>query len=116
MMLPNDSSVSMASDDAPSRVLVVDDDPDWREYLRWSLTALCYDVDEAANGPEALAAMEKATYGVVLLDHYMPGMNGEEVARKLTQPGPKVVLVTNASAGEVSGALSAGPLYYLPKD
>src|SRR5205823_4666799 len=100
----------------PTRVLVVDDDPDWREYLRWSLTDLGYEVDEAASGPEALAQLQREPYSVVLLDHYMPGMSGEEVARRVSAHGPKVVLVTNAAADEVSGALATGALYFLPKD
>lgn len=98
------------------RVLVVDDDADWREYLRLSLHDLGYEVDEAGSGPEALAALERTPYAVLLLDHYMPGMSGEEVMKKLPAPGPKVVLVTNARADEVSSALSSGPFYYLPKD
>src|SRR4029079_4478838 len=77
----------------PKRVLVVDDDPDWREYLRWSLSDLGYEVDEAASGTEALAALARERYSVVLLDHYMPGMSGEEVAKKLPPNGPKIVLV-----------------------
>lgn len=100
----------------PVRVLVVDDDADWREYLRLSLTELGYQVDEASSGAEALAALQKSRYGVLLLDHYMPGMSGEEVMRKLRPPGPAVVLVTNARADEVAPALSSGPFYYLPKD
>jgi CheY-like chemotaxis protein len=98
------------------RVLVVDDDADWREYLRESLTELGYEVDEASSGSEALAALKRSRYAVLLLDHYMPGMSGEEVMRQLPAPGPSVVLVTNARADEVSSALSSGPFYYLPKD
>ena len=43
----------------PTRVLVVDDDADWREYLRLSLTDLGYQVDEASSGAEALAALQR---------------------------------------------------------
>ena len=98
------------------RVLVVDDDEDWREYLRLALTDLGYQVDVAASGAEALRALQQIPYDVLLLDHYMPGMSGDEVVRKLPAPGPRVVLVTNARADEVSHALSSGPFYYLPKD
>jgi len=107
---------SGAGSPAGTRVLVVDDDADWREYLRLSLTELGYQVDEASTGLEALAALERSSYAVLLLDHYMPGMSGEEVVRRLPSPGPKVVLVTNARADDVSAALSSGPFYYLPKD
>ena len=100
----------------PVRVLVVDDDADWREYLRLSLTDMGYQVDEAASGAEALTALARSSYGVLLLDHNMPGMSGEEVIRKLRPPDPAVVLVTNARADEVAPALSHGPFYYLPKD
>ncbi|HEY8208287.1 MAG TPA: response regulator [Myxococcaceae bacterium] len=98
------------------RVLVVDDDPDWREYLRLTLSELGYEVDLASSGAEALAALDRHAYAVLLLDHYMPGMSGEEVMRRMHSPAPRVVLVTNARADEVSRALSSGPFYYLPKD
>jgi CheY-like chemotaxis protein len=101
---------------AQHRILVVDDDADWRESLRFSLEQLGYRVDEAGNGPAALEALERAPYAVVLLDHYMPGMTGEEVLRRLPACSrAKVVLVTGARADEVRGALSRGPFYYLPK-
>lgn len=99
-----------------TRVLVVDDDPDWREYLRLTLSELGYEVDQASSGAEALAALERERYAVLLLDHYMPGMSGEEVMRRMRPPAPRVVLVTNARADDVSRALSSGPFYYLPKD
>jgi CheY-like chemotaxis protein len=99
-----------------TRVLVVDDDPDWREYLHLTLSELGYQVDQAASGKEALEALDRHAYAVLLLDHYMPGMSGEEVMKRMRPPGPRVVLVTNAPADDVSRALSSGPFYYLPKD
>lgn len=101
--------------DPSHRVLLVDDDPDWREYLRLSLVELGYRVDEAEDGRQALRALDRIRYDVVVLDHYMPGMSGEEVARHLPTPAPKVVMLTNAGAEEVSSALGRGAVYYLPK-
>lgn len=103
---------------AQHRILVVDDDGDWRESLRMALEGLGYQVDEAGNGADALRALERVSYAVVLLDHYMPGMSGEEVVRRLPPASAakvKVVLVTSAQADEVQGALAQGAFYYLPK-
>ena len=101
--------------DLSRRVLLVDDDPDWRESLRLSLVELGYRVDEADDGRQALRALERIRYDIVVLDHYMPGMSGEEVARHLPSPPPKVVMLTNAEAEQVSSALGRGSVYYLPK-
>jgi two-component system, chemotaxis family, chemotaxis protein CheY len=103
----------------PKKILVVDDDPNWREYARLCLEDLGYDVLEAADGAQALQSLETADCSVVLLDLYMPGVDGFEVATKL--PGavanraPKVVFVTSATAQDARDALRSGPHYYLPK-
>jgi two-component system, chemotaxis family, chemotaxis protein CheY len=99
----------------PRKILVVDDDADWREFLRISLGDLGYEVVEASNGPEALQALDRGDCAVVLLDLHMPGMSGEDVLERLPKGAPRIVLLTSASAQEVGMALGTGPHYYLPK-
>ena len=65
--------------DGRAQVLVVDDDPKTREMLRRTLQKASCTVAEAANGSEAIEALERATPGLVLLDLMMPGMDGFEV-------------------------------------
>ena len=66
------------------RVLVVDDDKVLRRQLVEALSAEeDIEVEEAANGPEALARIEQCTPDLLLLDLLMPEMDGFEVLRQL---------------------------------
>ncbi|WP_375758011.1 response regulator [Corallococcus exercitus] len=108
----------LAVDDGARKVLVVDDDADWREFLRVSLEDLGYETTEAADGQEALDSLRRGErFGVMLLDLNMPGMSGLEVVEKLPRASnnPRIVFLTSAAAQDVGSALMSGPHYYLPK-
>jgi two-component system response regulator MprA len=100
------------------RVLVVDDDEDVRESLRRSLSFEGYDVVTASDGNAALAVVEGARPGLVLLDLQLPGIDGLEVCRRLRARGDDVpVLMLTARGGtldKVTG-LDVGADDYLPK-
>src|SRR4030081_2307893 len=68
---------------APRPVLVVDDDPDIRETLRFVLEDAGYPVYTAENGKEALAILASAERlpGLILLDLMMPVMSGAEMLK-----------------------------------
>jgi PAS domain S-box-containing protein len=70
---------------ADRRALVVDDDADLRQRLRSLLMREGWEVDEAADGREALASLAKQLPGVILLDLVMPGMDGFEFLAALQQ-------------------------------
>jgi CheY-like chemotaxis protein len=101
--------------DVPQKVLVVDDDADWRQFLKLCLEDLGYEAIEASDGPEALQTIEQEDYAVMLLDLHMPGMSGEDVLQHLPRRHPKVVFLTSAPVHEVGRALQQGAHYYLPK-
>jgi CheY-like chemotaxis protein len=61
------------------RVLIVDDERPNRELLEIMLGPDHFDVQPAASGEEALAAVARQPPDIVLLDVMMPGMNGYEV-------------------------------------
>ncbi|MCA1322977.1 response regulator [Herbaspirillum sp. alder98] len=67
------------------RVLVVDDSATSRTMLEKQLQRCGCGVECAENGSSALAAMALGRYDLVLLDCYMPDMNGYEVARRVRQ-------------------------------
>src|SRR5512146_667621 len=85
------------------RVMVVDDEPDIVELIRYNLTSEGYDVITARNGKEAL---EKAASlpDLIILDLMMPVMDGLETCRRL-KAEPKTaripILFLTARAGEV---------------
>ena len=95
--------------------MVVDDDADWRDFLRICLEDLGYPLIEAASGPEALAKLAEEPCDVLVLDLHMPGLSGADLLGLLPEGGPRVVLLTSAPIQEVKGALGSGPHYYLPK-
>ncbi|HJP69085.1 MAG TPA: PAS domain S-box protein [Sphingomicrobium sp.] len=68
---------------APVSVLVIDDDPDVRGFIVNSLEEQGYRVREASDGREGLAAMERETPDLVVLDFIMPGLSGADVARQI---------------------------------
>ncbi|HEX9696210.1 MAG TPA: response regulator transcription factor [Actinomycetota bacterium] len=72
----------------PARILVVDDDPAVREFSATTLRASGFTVKDVASGEEALDELRRAHFDVVVLDKAMPGMDGDEVARRLRdEPG-----------------------------
>src|SRR2546430_2367622 len=87
-----------------ARILVVDDDPDIRDSMREILEIEGYDVDVADNGAEALKRLHARRPELILLDLYMPVMDGVEF-RRHQQSDPKlaqipVVVVSAAHALE----------------
>ena len=74
---------------APRRILVVDDNVEAAEALRYALVFKRHDVDVVHDGLEAVHAAERWRPDVVLLDIDLPSLNGLEVARRLrTRAGP----------------------------
>ena len=69
----------------PASVLVVDDDPGLREFVRVNLEAEGYSVREAASASEGLAALAEEPPDLILLDVLMPQMDGWEMLRRVQE-------------------------------
>ena len=65
------------------RILVVEDQPDNRQIIRDMLAPTDYEITEAENGEEALAAIAKQRPDLILMDIQLPGMDGYEVTRRI---------------------------------
>jgi DNA-binding NtrC family response regulator len=88
------------------RILVVDDCDDIRANFADILQEFGYCVDQAPDGPSALALIRQHSYAVALLDYVMPGMNGAEVANELKRLQPQAVaIMITAHPGTVGGPL-----------
>jgi two-component system KDP operon response regulator KdpE len=99
------------------RVLVVDDEPAIRRFLRTSLAAHDYTVFEAVNGRAALAAVAAHRPDLVILDLGLPDMNGIEVTRLLrewTQIPIIIVTVQEQEQAKIA-ALDVGADDYVTK-
>src|SRR5512134_3441887 len=68
---------------AGASVLVVDDDPGLREFIRANLEAEGYSVREAGSASEGLAALDEEPPDLILLDVLMPKMDGWEMLRRV---------------------------------
>src|SRR3990172_7174447 len=79
-------------------VLVVDDDPDLREFVRVVLEGAEYRVRLACDGAEALRLLAEEAPDVILLDIKMPGLSGDDLLRlfRRLQRHPPVVIMTAA--------------------
>ena len=64
-------------------ILVVDDDEQVRSLLLKFLSRRGYHVQTATDGPQALTLVEQEPPNLIILDMYLPGMNGIEILRKL---------------------------------
>lgn len=84
------------------RILVVDDDRTTRELIRLQLRAAGYAVDVAGDGKAALAKIRGKSPDLVLLDVWMPGMDGlQMLARLRDEPSqPRVVVMTADDTSE----------------
>ena len=70
-----------------AKILIVDDEPQFRRALRVALRMNGYEVQEAANGVDALRAMHNEALDLILLDWLMPDMDGLFLCRAIrTEP------------------------------
>jgi len=100
------------------KVLVVDDEPEVRRLLQDFLSGQGYDVALAADGVEALAAVDDQKPDLVLLDVAMPVMNGvETLTRIVALDCPvRVIMVTgNSDLSLMAKLLALGAVDYIPK-
>ena len=84
------------------KILVVDDDRTTRHLLALQLRGAGYSVTQAGNGKQALERVRRQAFDLVLLDVWMPGMDGLELlARLRDEPSrPRVVVMTADDASE----------------
>jgi len=85
--------------DRSASILVIDDDPDVRDFIAESLSDLGYTVRTEADGAAGLAAFAKVRPDVVILDYAMPGLAGGEVAARILKlvPGQPILFVSGYS-------------------
>jgi two-component system, OmpR family, KDP operon response regulator KdpE len=99
------------------RVLIVDDEPQIRRFLRTSLSAHGYRVTEASCGREAITLMATEQPELVLLDLGLPDMDGLEVIRRLREWStvPIIVVSVRGQEGKKIEALDGGADDYVTK-
>lgn len=99
------------------RILVVDDEPQIRRFLRPALAAAGYDVIEAENGADAIKAAATAAPDVIILDLGLPDMDGKDVIANLRgwSTLPIIILSARDRETEKIAALDLGADDYIEK-
>jgi two-component system KDP operon response regulator KdpE len=102
--------VKSAHHDPPSRILLVDDEPQITRVLRTSLSTQGYLLQVAANGVEAMEALHTWQPDLVITDLSMPQMNGVELCREIRAVSqvPIIVLSVRNQDTQKIEALDAG--------
>jgi two-component system alkaline phosphatase synthesis response regulator PhoP len=106
---------------AKQKILVVDDEEDILELLKFNLTREGYDVSSASTGEEALSvARAERSPDLILLDLMLPGIDGLDVARRLkgdppTKKIPIIMLTAKGEESDIVTGLELGADDYITK-
>jgi two-component system invasion response regulator UvrY len=108
-------------DARPVGVLIVDDQPPFRDAARTVVSVLrgWHVVGEVGTGEDAVTTARAAVPGIVLMDINLPGMNGIEATRQILaeQPSVRVVLLSTYAADDLpADALACGAVAYVRKE
>ena len=102
----------------PAKVLLVDDEDDFRAIVSDQLTDSGYQVASFGNGEEALRLVAQQDFDVALVDLKMAGLNGIDLLRSLKELDPSIEVVLLTAHGSIDTAVQAiklGALDYLSK-
>jgi two-component system KDP operon response regulator KdpE len=91
----------------PLRILIVDDEPPIRRFLRTALSAQDYRVEEAGNGETALEFLARNKADLIVLDLGLPGMDGLEVVKRVRAQGSATPIVILSSRDDEAGKVAA---------
>lgn len=100
-------------------ILIIDDDPDFDEFLTIMLGLEGFSVTSAYDGETGMVAARNQRPDIILLDIMMPGVDGYEVCRRLirTMPDAPPIMFVTARAEEPDRlrAMAAGATDYITK-
>ena len=102
---------------ALAKILIVDDEPQIRRFLRISLTANNYEVVEAGRGEEAINRTALDKVDLVILDLGLPDIDGQTVIAQIREWSTVPIIVLSVRAGDTEKvrALDGGAEDYLTK-
>jgi CheY-like chemotaxis protein len=104
----------------PLRILLAEDNPVNRKLALRLLSQLSYQAAVAENGKQAIEALERDEFDLVLMDVQMPELDGLEATRRIRARWPErelriVAMTANAMAGDREACLAAGMNDYIAK-
>ena len=113
---------ALLAEKLPLKILVAEDHPINQKLVIFLLKKQGYTIDTVSNGEEAITALEKQSYDIVLMDVQMPVMDGLEATRRIILKNPHIpnrpviiAMTANAMQGDKEKCLNAGMDDYLSK-
>ena len=100
------------------KILLVEDELDQRKIIQSILESQDYQVHGVGSAEEALTALHKESFDLVISDWKLPGMNGEELLKELTTIAPNcgfILITAHSDASHAINVIRAGADDYLPK-
>lgn len=91
----------------PKRILVVDDDQSICLTLSLALNDLGYALETAHSGEAALSAIAQRNFGIVLLDIWMPGIDGMQTLHRIKLIAPQTRVIMMTAHGGIESAVAA---------
>ena len=89
------------------KILVIDDEPILRDSLEVALKTSGYEVLTARTGEEGLEGFQKENPDLILLDHWLPGINGDEVLRRMKEKDPEIPIIIMTAQGSIEMAVNS---------
>lgn len=112
----------MAKETKPEakKVLIVEDEADFRDMLKHVLEHAGYNIAAASNGEEGLALYRQTAPDAVVLDVHLPDMSGFEICRKIRLEGPRpetpvLICTVRSEVAGVAEGLGSGATDYILK-
>lgn len=104
---PTDDRNASTTSFEPRRILVVDDDPDVRQFLSASLETLGFDVTVAEDAEHGLRVIESVDPDLMMVDFAMPGMNGAQMAKAVRARRPEIPIIFASGYSETAAIEAA---------
>jgi DNA-binding response OmpR family regulator len=101
----------------PAKILIIEDQPDYRFLLKLNLEASGYLVELAEDGGSGLQLVHSAAPDLILLDLMLPVINGIDLCRQIRQFSTVPIMIVTARAGQqdMIAGLTAGADDYITK-
>ncbi len=97
------------------KILVVEDDDTIHKFIKELLEKECYIVKNAYSGTEAISIIENDSIDLILLDLMLPGINGEDIVKKVNKTIPIIVISAKTSSTNKAKVLLDGANDYITK-
>ncbi len=101
-----------------TKVLIVDDEEDYLSLMQARLESWGYEVIKATGGQEALAIIKEKAPNIVVLDYFMPGMDGTTILkeiRKFDNNLAVIMLTAHVDVKNLKSVQALGVVAFIPK-